>query len=96
MAAQYFPIQLFLEAMTRLETRMLETSADNLKFNSLRLMLFTDGSCRLEFDWVNDIAGRSKEEILIDNVFGAGETNIGFKNLDELKRWFIQRKVWVQ
>ena len=96
MKAGDLPISLFCAALDKLEHQLVDKSVpvDDVAPNGLKLELFYDGSNSIIIDWISTAPDRSKERKVLDAVFGAGETQVNFDTLDDLKKFFEEKRVW--
>lgn len=90
-----YPISYFLNAINRLEQRMVDSKVDNVKLFALSWDISVDGSSSIHFDWINNSPGCPDEQKMLDIICGGpNETQLDFADLEELKKWLEQREVW--
>lgn len=89
------PMARYVAAINRFNDKVIQAPAvDGVTVTDSRLQIFTDGSCRIELEWTKTTEGYTPSEKLLNAIFGAGETALGFDSLEALRNWFKEKGVW--
>lgn len=70
-----------------IENRMFEDVRDNMKIQSMHLIMFGDGSGEIQADWSNFRKDMCKEEYLLNAIFTREGPIFRFSDVEELEEW---------
>lgn len=73
------------------EDRMLKGIRDNMKIQSMHLILFGDGSGEVQADWSNFRKDMCKEEYLLNTIFTREGPIFQFTNVEDLEKWLEEQ-----